>query len=162
MFLFVVLSTFLAEKYSQKICWIVPHAPPPPPIGRGTVPNEVVIIWRWKITQKYLMRSLFNLGYCLSLFDGERKKISPVKVLLTTFYLASSPTFRSVNNLQKIASSSSPSPPSPSSVPVGSPSHGGDFTVYVWHKPTELAHSFSFCFCIYFCLYDPLNCVSFH
>ena len=31
-----------------------------------------------------------------------------------------------------------------------------------WHKPTELAHSFLFCSCVYFCLYDPFNCISFH
>ena len=28
-------------------------------------------------------------------------------------------------------------------------------------KPTELAHSFSFCSCVYFCLYGPFNCISF-
>ena len=27
-------------------------------------------------------------------------------------------------------------------VPADSPSRGGDVTVYVWRKPTELAHSF--------------------
>ena len=32
-------------------------------------------------------------------------------------------------------------------VPAGSPSRGGDVTVCVWHKPTELAHSFLFCSC---------------
>ena len=32
----------------------------------------------------------------------------------------------------------------------------------LWHKPAELAHSFSFCSCIYFCLYGPFNCISFH
>ena len=31
-----------------------------------------------------------------------------------------------------------------------------------WHKPTKLAHSFFFCSCVYFCLYDPFNCISFH
>ena len=46
--------------------------------------------------------------------------------------------------------------------PEGPPSRGGDVTVYVWHKPTKLAHSFSFCSCGYFCLYCPLNCISFH
>ena len=31
-----------------------------------------------------------------------------------------------------------------------------------WHKPTKLAHSFSFCSCIiYFCLYGPFNCILF-
>ena len=45
-------------------------------------------------------------------------------------------------------------------VPAGSPSR--DVTVYVWHKPTELAHSFLFCSCIYFCLFGPFNCFSFH
>ena len=30
------------------------------------------------------------------------------------------------------------------------------------HKPTELSHSFSFCSCIFFCLYGPFNCISFH
>ena len=27
---------------------------------------------------------------------------------------------------------------------------------------TELAHSFLFCSCVYFCLYGPFNCISFH
>ena len=37
-----------------------------------------------------------------------------------------------------------------------------------WHKPTELAHSFFFlflsifCSCVYFCLYGPFSCASFH
>ena len=30
------------------------------------------------------------------------------------------------------------------------------------HKPTELAHSFLFCSCVYFCLYCPFHCISFH
>ena len=30
-----------------------------------------------------------------------------------------------------------------------------------WHKQTELAHSFLFYSCIYFCLYGPFNCISF-
>ena len=29
-------------------------------------------------------------------------------------------------------------------------------------KPAELAHSFLFCYRVYFCLYGPLNCFSFH
>ena len=47
-------------------------------------------------------------------------------------------------------------------VPAGSPSRGGDVTVYVWHKPTELAHSFLFCSCDYFRLHGPVNRISFH
>ena len=47
-------------------------------------------------------------------------------------------------------------------VPVGSPSRGWDVTVYVWHKPTELAHSFLFSSCVYFCLYGTFNCISFY
>ena len=31
--------------------------------------------------------------------------------------------------------------------------------VYVWHKQTELAYFFLFCSCVYFCLYDPFNCI---
>ena len=31
-----------------------------------------------------------------------------------------------------------------------------------WHKPTGLAHSVLFCSCVYFCLYSPLNSISFH
>ena len=27
-------------------------------------------------------------------------------------------------------------------IPMGSPSHGGNVTVYIWHKPTKLAHPF--------------------
>ena len=38
-------------------------------------------------------------------------------------------------------------------VPAGSPSRDGDVTVYVWHEPIELAHSFLFCYCVYFCLW---------
>ena len=30
------------------------------------------------------------------------------------------------------------------------------------HKPTELAHSFLFFSRVYFCLYGPFNCISFH
>ena len=37
-----------------------------------------------------------------------------------------------------------------------------DVTIYVWHKPTEVAHSFLFCSCVCFCLYGPFNCISFH
>ena len=40
----------------------------------------------------------------------------------------------------------------PLPVPSGSPSCGGDVTVYVWHKPTHPAHSFLFCSSVYFCL----------
>ena len=47
-------------------------------------------------------------------------------------------------------------------VPAGSPSRGGDVTVYIWHKPTERAHPFLFYSCVYFCLYGPFNCISFH
>ena len=43
-------------------------------------------------------------------------------------------------------------------VPAGSPSRG----LCLWHKPTELAHSFLFCSCFYFCLYGPFNCILFH
>ena len=30
------------------------------------------------------------------------------------------------------------------------------------YKPTELAHSFLFCSCDYFCLYGPFKCILFH
>ena len=30
------------------------------------------------------------------------------------------------------------------------------------YKPTQLAHSFLFCSCVFFCLYGPFNCISFH
>ena len=45
-------------------------------------------------------------------------------------------------------------------------SHGLTFTWWgcyglcLWHKLTELAHSFFFCSCVYFCLYGPFNCIS--
>ena len=44
-------------------------------------------------------------------------------------------------------------------VPAGSPSRGGDVTVYVWHALTELAHSLLFFSCAHFCLYGPFNCI---
>ena len=31
-----------------------------------------------------------------------------------------------------------------------------------WYKPSEFANSFLFCSCVYFCLYGPFNCISFH
>ena len=31
-----------------------------------------------------------------------------------------------------------------------------------WHKSVEPARSFSFCSCVYFSLYGPFNCISFH
>ena len=46
--------------------------------------------------------------------------------------------------------------------------HGLTFTWWgccelcFWHKATELAHSFLFCSCIYFCLCGPFKCISFH
>ena len=43
----------------------------------------------------------------------------------------------------------------------GSPSRGGDVTVHVWQKPTELVHSLLFPSCAYFCLYGLFNCISF-
>ena len=32
----------------------------------------------------------------------------------------------------------------------------------LWHKLTQLAHSFLICFCVCFCLCSPFNCISFH
>ena len=46
--------------------------------------------------------------------------------------------------------------------PRGHLHRGEDVTVHVWHKPVELVHSFSFCSCVYFCLYGPFNCTSCH
>ena len=31
-----------------------------------------------------------------------------------------------------------------------------------WNKPAGSAHSFLFCYCVYFCLYGPFNRISFH
>ena len=45
---------------------------------------------------------------------------------------------------------------------MGSSSRGGDIMVSVLHKPAELAHFFLLCSCVYFCLYGPFNCISFH
>ena len=36
------------------------------------------------------------------------------------------------------------------------------YSVCQRHEPTELAHSFIILSCVYFCLYDPFNCISFH
>ena len=38
----------------------------------------------------------------------------------------------------------------------------GCCSLYFWHKPAELAHSFWFCSCVYFCLYGLFNCISYH
>ena len=45
-------------------------------------------------------------------------------------------------------------------VPAGSPSRaGGVVGFFQRHKPTELTHSFLFCCCVCFYLYNPFNCV---
>ena len=36
------------------------------------------------------------------------------------------------------------------------------YGLYLWHKPTELAHSFLFSSSVYFCLCGHFNCISFH
>ena len=36
----------------------------------------------------------------------------------------------------------------------------GCYGLCLWHKPTELPHSFLFCSCVCFCLYVPFNCIS--
>ena len=38
----------------------------------------------------------------------------------------------------------------------------GCCSLYFWHKPTKLAHSFLSCYCVSFGLYGPFNCISFH
>ena len=38
----------------------------------------------------------------------------------------------------------------------------GRYGLCLWRKPAEFAYSFSFCSCVYFCLYSPFNCISFH
>ena len=38
----------------------------------------------------------------------------------------------------------------------------GCWSLCLWRKPTELAHSCLFCSCVYFCLHGPFHCVSFH
>ena len=47
-------------------------------------------------------------------------------------------------------------------VPVGSPSCGGDATVYIGTEFIELAQSSLFCSCVYFCLYGPFHYIPFH
>ena len=48
--------------------------------------------------------------------------------------------------------------------PTGSPSRGGDVTVYVLdiNQPSSPTPFFLFCSCVCFCLYGPFNCISFH
>ena len=49
-------------------------------------------------------------------------------------------------------------------VPAGSPSRGGNVEVYVFdiNPPSSLTLFLLFCSCVYFCLYGPFNCISFH
>ena len=48
-------------------------------------------------------------------------------------------------------------------VPAGSPSRDGHVAVDVFDiNPAQLARSFLFCSCIYFCLHGPFNCILFH
>ena len=51
----------------------------------------------------------------------------------------------------------------PQLVLTGSPSRGGGcYGLCQRHKPTELAHSFLVCSCVYFCLCGPFDCILFH
>ena len=34
--------------------------------------------------------------------------------------------------------------------------------LFFWHKPTKFAHSYFIFSCVYFCLYGPFSCISFH
>ena len=47
-------------------------------------------------------------------------------------------------------------------VPAGSPSRGGDVTVYVPDINQLLPPPFLLCSCVCFCLYSSFNCISFH
>ena len=50
-----------------------------------------------------------------------------------------------------------------SSVPAGSPSRGGDVTVYVFDiNQPSLPTPFLFLSWVYFCVYGPFNCISSH
>ena len=51
--------------------------------------------------------------------------------------------------------------------PTGSPLRGGDVAVYVFvinqrSSPIPFFSSLFLCSCVYFCLYDPFNCISCH
>ena len=47
-------------------------------------------------------------------------------------------------------------------VPTGSPSRGGDVTVYVLGISQPSFPHLLRCFCVYLGLYGPFNCISFH
>ena len=50
-----------------------------------------------------------------------------------------------------------------SEVPTGSPSRSGDVTIHVCDiNLPSLPIPFLFGSCVYFCLYGPFNCISFH
>ena len=55
-----------------------------------------------------------------------------------------------------------------SPLPLSASAHGLTFTWWgccglcLWHKPTELVHSFIFCSCVSFCLYGSFKCISLH
>ena len=103
-----------------------------------------------------------NADYFFSFFffSCTMQSPRPIKVrYIQIFILTTRNCFKIHESIYTMTQAS----PMPSSaVPAGSPSHGGDVTVYVWHKPTKLAHSFLFCFCVDFFLYGPFNCISFH
>ena len=72
--------------------------------------------------------------------------------------------FQQARNDRHKHTSPTPLPPTPS------PHHPcmltftcwGCCSLCFWPKPTQLAHSFLFCSCVYFCLCGPFNCISFH
>ena len=73
-----------------------------------------------------------------------------------------------INKIQNFLDSSSCSAAVPSPSPPPPCPRGLTFTWWGCcgscqrHKPIELVHSFLFCFCVYSCLHDPFNCISFH
>ena len=90
----------------------------------------------------------------------ERKKVNWQIVISTLLYFSKNVLSNKKNILKSIVENKICQ--LTFQIPVGSPSLGGDVTVYVWHKPTELAYSFLFCSCVYFSLYGPFYCVWFH
>ena len=109
----------------------------------------------WNLCCKWKVWSKWHLSVIKMAFKSDQNGICQIKIafksdqngIYCTFCLSLSQSLMWLPHVR---------------VPVGSPSPGGDVTVCVRHKPTELAHSFLFSSCVYFCLYGPFNCISFH
>ena len=116
--------------------------------------SDVVYLMFWTKKQKNTLHVTGKLGH-LMFFHTSSPASHNMWILVSKFKLKSMEQFKT--KLLKFSFSS--------------PLPGPCRLTFTWwgccglcqrHKPVELAHSCLFCPCVYFCLYGPFTCISFH